>query len=132
MSASTAQGCCGVVVDVVQLLSGVRLFVTSWTAAHQVLLSSTVSRSLLKFMSIELVMLYNYLIFYHPLLLLPSIFPSIPVVGLKGFKHNSVGRVMDTGSPRNCERSLSNSGPTATTEATYRRPAYITRRDPLS
>ena len=51
-------------------------------------------------MSIESVVLCNHLIFCHPLLLLPSIFPSIPVVGLKGFKHNSVGRVMDTGSTK--------------------------------
>ena len=49
-----------------------------------------------------------------------------PVVGLEGFKHNSAGRVMDTGSPRKGERSLRHSGPTATAEATYRRPACIT------
>ena len=52
---------------------------TPWTAARQVPLSSTISWSLLKFMSIELVMLFNYLILCHPLLLLPSIFPSIRV-----------------------------------------------------
>ena len=53
--------------------------VTSWTEAHQASLSSTVSWSLLKFMSINSVMLSNHLILCHPLLLLPSIFPSIRV-----------------------------------------------------
>ena len=52
---------------------------TPWTAAHQTSLSSTMSGSLLKFMSIELVMPSNHLIFYCPLLLLPSIFPSIRI-----------------------------------------------------
>ena len=51
---------------------------TPWTAAHQAPLSSTVSQSLLRFMSIELVMLSNHLILRHPLLL-SSIFPSIKV-----------------------------------------------------
>jgi len=54
-----------------------RLFVTPWTAAHQASLSFTISQSLLKLMSIELVMPSNHLILCHPLLLLPSIFPSI-------------------------------------------------------
>ena len=57
----------------------VRLFVTPWTAAHQASLSITNSRSLLKLMSIESVMASNHLILCHPLLLLPSIFPSIRV-----------------------------------------------------
>ena len=56
---------------------------TPWTAAHQAPLSFTTNQSLLKFMSIELVMLYNHLIFCHPLLLLPSIFPSIRVSSYK-------------------------------------------------
>ena len=60
----------------VQLLSCVWLSVTPWTAAHQASLSITNSWSLLKFMSIELVMPSNHLILCHPLLLLPSIFPS--------------------------------------------------------
>ena len=64
---------------VVQLLSHVRLFETPWTAAHQASLSFTISRSLLKLLSIEWVMLSNHLILCHPLLLLPSIFPSIRV-----------------------------------------------------
>ena len=63
----------------VQLLSRVRLFVTPWTAAHQAFLSNTNSWSLLKLMSIELVMLFNHLILCHPLLLLLSVFPSIRV-----------------------------------------------------
>ena len=53
--------------------------VTPWTAAHQASLLSTVSLSLLKFMSIESVTLSNHLILCHYLLLLPSIFPSIRV-----------------------------------------------------
>ena len=63
----------------VQLLNCVRLFVTPWTAALQASLSITNSRSLLKFMSIASMMPSNHLILYHPLLLLPSIFPSIRV-----------------------------------------------------
>ena len=64
---------------VVQLLSHVLLFVTSWTAVHQASLFFTISQSLLKLMSMELVMLSNHLIFCHPLLLLPSIFPTTGV-----------------------------------------------------
>ena len=63
----------------VQLLSCVRLFVTPWTEAHQASLSIINSRSLLKLMSIELVMPSNLLILCRPLLLPPSIFPSIRV-----------------------------------------------------
>ena len=63
----------------VQSLSHVRLFVTSWIVAHQGSLSITNSQSLLKLMSIESVMPSNYLILCHPLLLPPSIFPSIRV-----------------------------------------------------
>ena len=63
----------------VQSLSHVQLFVTPWTTARQASLSVTNSRSLLKLMSIESVMPSNHLIFCHPLLLLPSIFPSIRV-----------------------------------------------------
>ena len=62
-----------------QLLSHVRLFATPWTAAHQASLTITNSRSLPKPMFIESVMPSNYLILCHPLLLLPSIFPSIRV-----------------------------------------------------
>ena len=58
-----------------QLLSPVQLFVTPWTAAIQASLSFTNSRSLLKLMSIELVMPSNHLILCHPLLLLPQSFP---------------------------------------------------------
>ena len=56
--------------SVVQSLSRVQLFVTPWTAAHQTSLSFTISRSLLKLMSIELVMPSNHLMLCHPLLLL--------------------------------------------------------------
>ena len=65
---------------VVQSLSHVWLFATSWTAARQASLSITNSQSLPKLMSIESVMSSNYLIFCCPLLLLPSIFPSIRVI----------------------------------------------------
>ena len=64
----------------VQLLSHVQLFVTPWTAAHQASLSVTVPQSLLTFISIESVMPSDHLILCHPLLLLPSVFPSIRVV----------------------------------------------------
>jgi len=63
----------------VQLLSCARLFVTLWTSAHQASLSITNSRSLLKLMSFKLVMPSNHFILCRPLLLLPSIFPSIRV-----------------------------------------------------
>ena len=61
----------------VQLLSRVQLFMTPWTAAHQASLSFSISWSFLKLMSIESVIPSNHLNFLHPLLLLPSIFPSI-------------------------------------------------------
>ena len=64
------------VISSVQSLSCVQLFATPWTAACQASLSITNSWSLLKLMSIELVMPSNHLILCHPLLLLPSIFPS--------------------------------------------------------
>ena len=63
----------------VQSVSPVQLFVTSWTAARQASLSITNSRSLPKLMSIELLIPSNHLILCCPLLLLPSIFPSIRV-----------------------------------------------------
>ena len=63
----------------VQLLRCVQLPATPWTAAHQASLSITNSWSLLKLMSIDSVMPSNHLILCHPLLLLPSIFPSIRV-----------------------------------------------------
>ena len=65
-----------------------RLFATPWTAAWQASLSITNSQSLLKLMSIELVMPSNYQFLCHPLLLLPSIFPSIRV-----FSSESVLRI---------------------------------------
>ena len=66
-------------VSSVQWLSCVQHFTTLWTAACQDSLSTTNSWSLLKLMSIESVMPSNHLILCHPLLLLPSIFPSIRV-----------------------------------------------------
>ena len=68
-----------VCLSVVQLLSCVQLFETSWTAALQASLSIINSWGLLKLMSVELVMPSNHLILCRPLLLLPSIFPSIRV-----------------------------------------------------
>ena len=67
------------VIVVVQSLSCVQLFETPWTAACQASLSSTIFCSLLKIMSVKSVMPSNHLILCHPLLLLPSIFPSIRV-----------------------------------------------------
>ena len=69
----------------VQLLSRVQLFVISWTAACQASLSITNSQSLLKLMALESVMPSNQLILCCPLLLLPSIFPSIRVISKKSF-----------------------------------------------
>ena len=66
-------GCCCAVTELCPTL------LTPWTAACQVSLSITISRSLLKFMSIESVMPSNHLILSCPLLLLPSVFPSIRV-----------------------------------------------------
>ena len=63
----------------VQSLSHVRLFATPWTAASQASLSITNSQCLLKHMFVESVMPSNHLILCHPLLLLPSILPSIRV-----------------------------------------------------
>ena len=72
----------------IQLLSCVQLFATPWTAAHQVSLSITNTQSLLNLMSTESVMLSNRLIFCHPLLFPPSLFPSIRV-----FSNGSVLRI---------------------------------------
>ena len=73
---------------VVQSLSHVQLFVTPWTAACQPSLFITNSWSLLKLRSVESVMPSNYLILCRPLLLLPSIFPSI-----RDFSNESVLRI---------------------------------------
>ena len=59
---------------IIQSLSSVQLFVTPWTAAHQASLSFTISWSLLKLMSIELVMSFNHIILCHP--------PSLPAFNL--------------------------------------------------
>ena len=83
----------------IQSLSCVWLFVTPGTAAHQASLSMTNSQSLLKFTSIELVMPSNHLILCRPLLLLPSIFPSIRV-----FSSESVLHIRW---PKNCSYSFS-------------------------
>ena len=69
------------------MLSRVRLFATPWTAAHQASLSITNSRSLPKLISIELVVPSNHLILCCPLLLLPSIFPSIRVFSNESALH---------------------------------------------
>ena len=69
----------------VQSLSHVWLFVTPWRASCQASLSITNSRSLLKFMSIESVMPSNHHILCHPLLLPPSIFPSIRIFSNESF-----------------------------------------------
>ena len=71
----------------VQWLTHVQLFVTPWTTARQDSLSITNSRSLLKLMSIESLMPSNHLILYYPLLLLPSILPSIRVFSNESVLH---------------------------------------------
>ena len=81
-------------VVVVQALSDVRLFVTPWTAACQASLSITISLSLLKLMSTESVMPPNHLILCCPLLLLPSIFPSIRVFSSESTLHQ-VAKVLN-------------------------------------
>ena len=73
--------------SLVQLLSHVCLFVIPWTAACQAFLSITNSWSLLKIMSTELVMPSNHFIFCCPLLLLPSIFPSVRVFSNESAVH---------------------------------------------
>ena len=75
------------IIVIVQLLSCVQLFVTPWSAAHEVSLSFTISQSLLKLMSIELVMPSNHHILYHSFMLLPSIYPSIRVFSNESALH---------------------------------------------
>ena len=72
---------------IVQSLSRVQLFATPWPAAHQASLSITNSRSLLKLMSITLVMSSNHLILCHPLLFPPSIIPRIRVFSNESVIH---------------------------------------------
>ena len=72
---------------VIQSLSCVQLFAIPWTPACQVPLSSTISWSLLKFMSSESVILSNHLILCRPLLLLPSVFPSIRIFSSESALH---------------------------------------------
>ena len=71
---------------VVQSLSHVQIFVTSWTVVHQAPLSFTVSQSLLKLTFIESVMPSNHLILCCPLLL-PSVFPSIEIFSIESVFH---------------------------------------------
>ena len=71
----------------VQSLNHVQLFATPWTAASQASLSITNSWSLLKLISIDSMMPYNHLILCHPLLLLPSIFPSIRIFSNESVLH---------------------------------------------
>ena len=72
---------------VVQSLGHIQLFATPWTTAHQASLSFTISWSLLNLMSIESAIPSNHLILYCPLLLLPSIFPSIKVFSSESTLH---------------------------------------------
>ena len=74
-------------VEVVVPLRCVRLFVTPWTVAHQASLFVINSQSLLKLISIQLVMPSSHLILCRPLLLLPSIFPSIRVFSSESALH---------------------------------------------
>ena len=63
------------------------MFTTPWTAAHQASLSFAISQNLFKLMSIESMMPSNHLIFCHPFLILPSIFPSIRVFSNESALH---------------------------------------------
>ena len=105
------------IVAVVQPLSHVQLFATPWTLTFQAPLFSTVSWSSLRFMSTESVMLSNHLFLCCPLLLLPSVFPSIRVLPISwlfssgGFPGGSDGKesaynVGDPGSIPGLGRSL--------------------------
>ena len=76
-----------IIVVIAQLLSLVQLFVTTWTAACLVSLSFTYFQGLLRFMSIESVILSNHLVLCCPLLLLPSIFLCIRVFSNKSALH---------------------------------------------
>ena len=76
-----------VYVVVVQSLSPVHLFITPWTVAHPAPLSSTISQSSLRFMSMRLVMVSNHFIPCRPHFLLPSIFPSIRVFSSESALH---------------------------------------------
>ena len=78
-----------------QLLSRVQFFATPRTAAHQTSLSITNSWSLLEFMFIESVMPSNHLILCPPLLLLPSIFPSIRVISSESILLPQVAKVLE-------------------------------------
>ena len=81
------RNCCStILIALVQSLSHIVLFVNPWTAAPQAFLAFTISHSLLKLTSIELVMPSSYLILCHPLLL-PSIFPSIRVFSNESALH---------------------------------------------
>ena len=94
-----------------QSLSRVRLFATPWIAARQASLPITNSRSLLKLMSTESGMPSNHLILCHPLLLLPSIFPSIRVFSDESVLHILVSRkalnpFMLTSAPHDQQKTL--------------------------
>ena len=86
---------CEVVAAAVQSLSRVRLFVTPRTAARPASQASTISRSWLKLMSIESVMPINHLILCRPLLLPPSIFPSIRVFSSESALSNQVAKALE-------------------------------------
>ena len=79
-----------------QSLSHVWLFATPWTAVRQAFLSFTISRSLLKPKCTESVMPPNHLVLYHPLVLLPSIFPSIRVFSNESVLRASGGQSVGT------------------------------------
>ena len=78
---------CGILVSSSVQFICVQLFATPWTAACQASLSFTISWSLLKLLSIKSVMPPNHLILCHPVLLLPSIFPSIEIFLWVGSSH---------------------------------------------
>ena len=96
------------VVTVLQSLSHVRLFVTPWTIACQASLSITDSWSLLKLMAVDSVMPSNHLIFYSPLPLPPSIFPSIRVLYNGQFFISGGQRIEVSASASVCPMNIQN------------------------
>ena len=93
---NTQEKVIGTNIEVVQSPSHVQLFAAPWSAACQASLSFTISRSWLKLMFIESTMPSNYLIFCHPLPLLPSIFPSIRVFPSIRNDHRFIDKIISS------------------------------------
>ena len=100
-----------VTVAVLHALNHVWLVATPWNAVHQACLSVTIFQSLLKLISIELVMPCDHLILCRPLLLLPSTFPSIRVISNESALHNRWPKYQSFNlGPNNNKRALVRGG----------------------